>query len=611
MAPTAELSSGRLIGSAKGTLCVFRGVPFARAPVGSLRFAAPRPPEPWTGVRETTAFGPAAVQSAIDVNYVPGFSLWEGIGATSEDCLTLNVWTPGLTGRRPVVVWLHGGAFLKGAGSQALYGGAPPARRGDVVVITANYRLGVFGFLGLDDDRFAANAGLLDQVAVLEWVAEHAGVFGGDPGNVTVMGESAGAVSVAALMTSPRTAGRFHRAVAQSGAGRRLPPAANVGPDLSAAELADRLLARLGLDRSRAGELFELPADRLLAAQVAVSVDVRRNDIGAGFQPWVDGDVLPAQPMDGLGAGSAAGVPFLAGTNQHEMNLWRVLEPGLRSLDEEGLGLRVQRLVGGAAGDLVAAYRAARPGADPVELWEAIWSDREFRIPSLRATAAQARSAPATFAYLFTWPSPAPGIGSCHGLELPFVFGTLATPPDAPPTRDQVGRAASAASRASAASVARRRAASASPAASSAAERASSASRWASAARLAAASARSAFRRAWVPAMSAAASQRRRSRRADSAASSASLLALGLRTGRSAPGRVAVPPRVPSAPAWSPCSSPAAALGEVVAERSPEPEARRLKPVASRSPTRTPRARASPAVSSTAAVRSVETSFSC
>jgi para-nitrobenzyl esterase len=419
MAPIVELSSGRLAGSAEGPLAVFRGVPYARPPIGSLRFAGPRPPEPWTGVREATAFGPAAVQSAIDVTYVPGFSLWEGIGATSEDCLTLNVWTPGLTGRRPVVVWLHGGAFLKGAGSQVLYDGATLARRGDVVVVTANYRLGAFGFLGLDDDRFAANAGLLDQLAVLEWVAEHAGAFGGDPGTVTVMGESAGAVSVGALMTSSRAAGRFQRVVAQSGAGRRLPGAG------TAAEMADRLLVRLGLDRARTGELFELPADRLLSAQVAVSVDVRRDDIGAGFQPWTDGDLLPVQPLDGLAAGSGAGVPFLAGTNEHEMKLWRVLEPGLRILDEEGLALRVQRLVGESAGGLVAGYRAARPEAGPVELWEAIWSDREFRIPSLRATEAQAGSAPATFSYLFTWPSPAPGIGSCHGLELPFVFGTL------------------------------------------------------------------------------------------------------------------------------------------------------------------------------------------
>jgi para-nitrobenzyl esterase len=420
VAPTVELSSGRLTGSSEGPLAVFRGIPYARPPMGALRFAAPELPEPWPGVREATAFGPAAVQSAIDVTYVPGFSLWEGIGATSEDCLTLNVWTPGLTGRRPVLVWLHGGAFIKGAASQALYDGATLARRGDVVVVTANYRLGAFGFLGIDDDRFAANAGLLDQVAVLEWVADHAGAFGGDPGNMTVMGESAGAVSVTALMTSPRAAGRFHRAVAQSGAGRRLPSARR------AAEMADRLLVRLGLDRARIGELFELPADRLLSAQVAVSVDVRRDDIGAGFQPWTDGDLVPVQPLDGLAAGSAAGMPFLAGTNEHEMNLWRVLEPGLRSLDEEGLALRVQRLVGESAGDLVAAYRAARPTAPPVELWQAIWSDREFRIPSLRATEAQAGSA-AAFSYLFTWPSPAPGIGSCHGLELPFVFGTLAS----------------------------------------------------------------------------------------------------------------------------------------------------------------------------------------
>jgi len=419
VAPTVELSSGRLSGSTEGPLAVFRGVPFARPPVGPLRFGPPRPPEPWTGVREATAFGPAATQSAIDVTYVPGFSLWEGIGATAEDCLTLNLWTPGLTGRRPVLVWLHGGAFLKGAGSQALYDGATLARRGDVVVVTANYRLGAFGFLAIDDDRFTANAGVLDQVAVLDWVAEHAPAFGGDPGNVTLMGESAGAMSVTALMTSPRAAGRFHRAVAQSGAGRRLPLAGR------AADLTGRLLARLGLDRSRAGELFEVPAERLLSAQVAVSVDVRRDDIGAGFQPWVDGDVLPTQPRDGLAAGSAAGLPFLSGTNEHEMNLWRVLEPDLRELDEAGLAARVQRLVGEAAGDVIAPYRAARPAAGPAELWLAIWSDREFRLPALRAAEAQARWSPAAYSYLFTWPSPAEDIGSCHGLELPFLFGTL------------------------------------------------------------------------------------------------------------------------------------------------------------------------------------------
>jgi para-nitrobenzyl esterase len=419
VAPTVEVASGKLSGTSEGPLAVFRGIPYARPPIGPLRFAAPEPPEPWSGRREATAFGPAAAQSAIDVTYVPGFSLWEGIGATSEDCLTLNVWTPGLTGRRPVLVWIHGGAFLKGAGSQALYDGATLAARGDVVVVTANYRLGAFGFLALAGDRFEANAGVLDQIAVLEWVAGHAGAFGGDPGNVTVMGESAGAVSVAALMSAPRAAGLFHRAVAQSGAGRRLPAAGE------AAVLADRLLARLGLDRSRADELLALPTGRLLSAQVAVTVDVRRTDIGAGFQPSTGGDVLPVQPLDGLAAGAAAGLPFLAGTNEHEMNLWRVLEPGLRALDEDGLRLRAGRLVGEAAGGLIAAYRIARPGARPAELWLAIWSDREFRIPSLRATEAQAAHSPATYSYLFTWPSPSPGIGSCHGLELPFLFGTL------------------------------------------------------------------------------------------------------------------------------------------------------------------------------------------
>lgn len=419
MEPIVELVSGKVRGTALGPLSVFRGIPYARPPVGPLRFGAPQPPEPWTGVRATTEFGPAPAQSTIDVAYVPGFSLWEGIGATSEDCLTLNVWTPGLTGRRPVLVWIPGGAFLKGAGSQDLYDGSTLARRGDVVVVTANYRLGAFGFLGLDDERFASNAGLLDQLAVLQWVADHAAAFGGDPGSVTLMGESAGAISVTALMTSAPAAGRFHRAVAQSGAGRRLPSAGK------AMELAERLLTRLGLDRTRAGDLLHVPTDQLLSAQVAVSVDVRRDDIGAGFQPWLDGDVLNEQANDGLAAGCADGVPFLAGTTEHEMNLWRVLLPALRNLDDAGLVAGAQRLVGEAASDMVAAYRAARPDAGPVELFEAIWTDREFRIPSLRATETQAARSAATYSYLFTWPSPAPGIGSCHAIELPFVFGTL------------------------------------------------------------------------------------------------------------------------------------------------------------------------------------------
>ena len=419
MEPIVELAAGKVQGTALGPLSVFRGIPYARPPVGPLRFGAPQPPEPWTGVRAATEFGPAPAQSTIDVEYVPGFSLWEGIGITSEDCLTLNVWTPGLTGRRPVMVWIPGGAFLKGSGSQDLYDGSTLARRGDVVVVTANYRLGVFGFVGLDDERFAANAGLLDQLAVLEWVADHAAAFGGDPGNVTLMGESAGAVSVAALMTSARAAGQFHRAVAQSGAGRRVPSAGK------AMELAERLLTRLGLDRARAGDLLHVPTDRLLSAQVAVSVDVRRHDIGAGFQPWLDGDVLNEQAVDGLAAGCADEVPFLAGTTEHEMNLFRVLLPALRTLDDAGLVAGAQRLVGEAARDIVAAYRAARPDAGPVELFEAIWTDREFRIPSLRATEAQAARSAATYSYLFTWPSPAPGIGSCHAIDLPFVFGTL------------------------------------------------------------------------------------------------------------------------------------------------------------------------------------------
>ena len=228
-----ETRRGTVRGVAEGGLAVFRGLPFARPPVGPLRFRPPEPPEPWSGVRDAARFGTSASQNGALV----GTLMSLGISRTGDDCLYLNVWTPGADrGRRPVLVWIHGGAFILGSGSQMLYDGATLTRRGDVVVVTINYRLGALGFLRLRDrfgDRLPAtgNEGLLDQVAALEWVRDEIAAFGGDPANVTIFGESAGAMSCATLLGVPRARGLFHRAILQSGArttsGPATPPRAS------------------------------------------------------------------------------------------------------------------------------------------------------------------------------------------------------------------------------------------------------------------------------------------------------------------------------------------------------------------------------------------------
>ncbi len=437
---TVETTHGRLQGVEEGGVRVFRGVPYASPPVGELRFAAPQPPLPWPGTRPALAFGPAAPQ-------VPPASPVAGEvpAVQDEDCLTLNIWTPGTDqARRPVLVWVHGGGFTGGAGSLALYHGARLAERGDVVVVTFNYRLGILGFcahpgLGSDDPASPrANWGLLDQVAALRWVNENIAAFGGDPDNVTVVGESAGGMSVCDLMVMPAAVGLFHRAVVQSG-----PP---VAVSMAAAEARTaRLLAVLGLARPDA--LREVPVAALLDAQARVLAGgsaAAEADGGTGvpaglaLAPVVDGTSLPEDPSAVFERGGSAPVPLLIGTNRDEAKLFLVADPQNRQPDEATVRRRLDRAFA-AAGvrrspeRVLDAYRAARSArgepTDPRELWSAIETDRIFRIGSLRAAQAHAQVAP-TYSYLFTWESPAMhgALGACHALEIPFVFGTLDAP---------------------------------------------------------------------------------------------------------------------------------------------------------------------------------------
>jgi para-nitrobenzyl esterase len=424
---------GRLEGRDEGGLVVFRGVPYAAAPDGARRFLPPEPAAPWVGVRPAHAFGLAAAQNAAEMG--PLFQL--GLGATGEDCLFLNIWTPALDGaRRPVMVWIHGGAFVLGAGSQLLYDGAALARRGDVVVVTINYRLGALGFLHLASRLGAAlpatgNEGLLDQIAALEWVRDEIAAFGGDPANVTIFGESAGSMSAALLLGAPRAAGLFHRAILQSGA------ANYVWPRAVAATVTDAVLDALGVDGAAA--LRALPVDRVLAAQRRVflagvlgtdhvfhdlspggrrlvgaaflGLALARRPLGAAgtaltrglagylrrrregrapaaadealaalrgrglpFQPVVDGDVLPRLPLEAIGDGASARVPVLVGTNADESKLFLFLDPEGGALDAAGLEARAGELLGARAGHVIAVYRDARRGRGESVAPAELWS---------------------------------------------------------------------------------------------------------------------------------------------------------------------------------------------------------------------------------------------
>ncbi len=437
-----EVRGGRIRGVKRRDLWTFSGVPYAGSPAGHRRWRPPAPPEPWTGIRECDRFTAIAPQT-------PGFvesSLGGEPDEMSEDCLSLNVWTPGLdNGRRPVMVWVHGGSFVRGSGASHLYRGGRLAEEGDVVVVTINYRLGLLGFLAhpaldepgqtwLDGQPWSGsgNWGLADQVAALWWVHDHIAGFGGDPGNVTLFGESAGGMSVSALLAVPRARGLFHRAIVQSGP----PYTATVD---QAATRAEQLATRLGVPMTRAA-LERVPVDDLVrATSGGGEISADNDDSGLLLVPVVDGGLLPVAPEVAVATGSVADVPLLIGTNRDESTFFTVGNADLASLDDEGLRRWARRLTldPGQASRLVDQMRGTRAArGEPVaprDLWAAIATEFVFRLPSVRfadAHAAVAMPGVGTYCYLFTWESPALGgyLGSCHALELPFVFGTVHNP---------------------------------------------------------------------------------------------------------------------------------------------------------------------------------------
>jgi para-nitrobenzyl esterase len=419
---------GTVAGLPRQDHLAFLGIPYAAPAGGKARFRAPQPPVPWTGVREAREPGYASPQST---HPIPGFA---ASGPQSEDCLYLSVFTPAAAGRlRPVLFWIHGGGFTHGAGSELLYDGGPLATRGDVVVVTINYRLGALGYayLGhhLAGAGLAANAGQLDQIAALEWVRDNIAAFGGDPDNITIFGESAGAAAVGTLLAMPAARGLFRRAILESGAGRATAPEA-------AARITDLLLDQLGLAREEAAKLLDIPAKAIVEAQGTVVAKSRASG-GLPFGPVADGVTLPAPPLTEIRSGAAAGIPVLIGTNRDEVKLFasttRRDEPGEAALPSQ-VRASVPKATESDARALVETYRASRhakglPDTN-LDILDAIQTDARFRIPALRMALAQHEYQAHTYAYLFTYASPARhgALGSCHALEMPFVFGTLGAP---------------------------------------------------------------------------------------------------------------------------------------------------------------------------------------
>ena len=423
--PVVEIASGRLEGNALDGYQSYLGLPYAAPPVGALRFRSPEPVDPWTGLRPAHDFGPVAPQLASALENILGA---RPTVSDEAGCLTLNVWTPQADGgRRPVMVWIHGGAFVTGSGSTPWYDGARFATEHDVVVVTVNYRLGVLGFTFLGeligaDYQGSGSVGIQDQAAALRWVRDNIGVFGGDPGNVTIFGESAGGMSVGTLLALPEAAGLFHKAVPQSGATSH-----TLGPE-AATGIAMALLDAVGLERAEAARLQDVPIESLMEAQGKLALAYAQQ--GMTFQPVVDGQVLDRRPLDAVAAGSAAGVPILVGTNRDEWNLFAALNPRQASMDEAGLLKAASALFGDSASDAITTYRAGRPSFSPGDLLSAMTTDSVFRVPAIRLAEAQQKAGGSVWMYLFEWATPAMGgrFGSCHALEIPFVFDNLQQP---------------------------------------------------------------------------------------------------------------------------------------------------------------------------------------
>ena len=433
----AETSAGKVAGYIHKGIFTFKGIPYAATTEGASRFLPTSKPAPWTGVRSSRHFGYVAPQAprAGWANDEESFLfLWDD-GIQGEDCLRVNLWTPGINDgkKRPVMVWLHGGGYAAGSGQELLsYDGESLARRGDVVVVSLNHRLNVLGYLDLAkySDKYAgsANVGMLDIVAALEWVRDNIAAFGGDPGSVTIFGQSGGGGKVSVLMGMPAAKGLFHRAIVESGSTLK------VRTQESSQKLADLIVTELGLTAATIDQIQTMPYAQLLKASTDVMrkhnpppaggvPNFRKMAEMLGLSPTLDDRILPAHPFDPQASALSADVPMIVGTTLNEF-VSGINHPEYEAMTDAELETRVRGMFADKTPQILSAFRERTPHAKPFDLWSHIAAStvRENAIKQCKAKAALGK-APA-YLYWFTWQTPVLNgrPRAFHCSEIAFVF---------------------------------------------------------------------------------------------------------------------------------------------------------------------------------------------
>lgn len=420
--PVVSTAEGQLQGVPSKGVFSFLGVRYGADTGGANRFLPPAPPPSWGGVRIADHLGDRCPQPTVNMPPEMASVLSFSDLPTSEDCLVLNVWTPSIAAdaRRPVMVWLHGGGFFIGSGGDKYYEGSNLARGQDVVVVTLNHRLNVFGYLQLGAEagpEYAASnlAGMLDIVAALKWVKANIAQFGGDPDNVTIFGQSGGGSKVSTLLAMPAAEGLFDKAIIQSGA------AVKIGTVEAAAATRDQLFAQLGLQPGDVSALRALPAETLMKAGARAGL--------LAYMPAVDGVVLPNHPFDPVGSPLSANVPVMVGSTKDEATNVVLSDPTWQTMTEDDLLKRVSGMVGPQEAEAtIALYRAQAPGDQPMHLYTSIMTDMMFTSSSITlAERKHAQGAAPVYMYKIDWDSPVLGgkLRSPHAVELPFVFDNV------------------------------------------------------------------------------------------------------------------------------------------------------------------------------------------